>query len=175
MYRYESGQTKVKGECRVDGKKIVVKAQGAKRVNVNDPRAVTEALAYQGVLAVSVDATHWKNYASGIMTNCTRAYVPDYGMYEVTTNHAVTLVSYGQANEKLGYWKIQNSWGHSWGIDGMIFLERKLGGQAEGQFIDMSPKDGVACKDDPDTPYVVAGTCGVLSNVWYPFGVEYLP
>jgi C1A family cysteine protease len=53
----------------------------------------------KGPLSVCIDATNWSRYSSGIFNNC-----------GTQINHAATLV--GQINDN---WKIQNSWGTSWG------------------------------------------------------------
>lgn len=50
-------------------------------------------------ISVAVDATNWSYYSSGILSSCGR-----------NLNHGVLLV--GLTSE---YWKIQNSWGASWG------------------------------------------------------------
>ena len=58
------------------------------------------------VTGVSVDATKWSNYKSGVFNSCGR-----------NLNHDVTLV--GMSSD---YWKIKNSWGTSWGEKGFIRL-----------------------------------------------------
>lgn len=50
-------------------------------------------------ISVTVDATNWSSYRSGIFNNC-RANI----------NHAVLLVGFVGGN-----WKIKNSWGTGWG------------------------------------------------------------
>lgn len=65
----------------------------------------------KGPVAVAVDASYWYLYGSGIMSisSC-----PNTG----TINHGVLLVGVDQCNN----WKIQNSWGASWGEKGFIRL-----------------------------------------------------
>jgi len=50
-------------------------------------------------ISVVVDASKWAPYSSGIFNNC-----------GTSLNHMVLLV--GMADS---YWKLQNSWGTSWG------------------------------------------------------------
>lgn len=58
------------------------------------------------VIGVSVDATKWSSYKSGIFSNCGH-----------NLNHDVTLVGY-----KSTEYKIKNSWGTSYGENGYIRL-----------------------------------------------------
>ena len=60
----------------------------------------------QRPIGVSVDASNWQGYASGIFSNCKRHI-----------NHDVLLV--GLTSK---YYKIKNSWGILWGEDGYIRL-----------------------------------------------------
>ena len=57
-------------------------------------------------ISVTVDATNWSPYRSGLFTNC-----------QARINHAVLLV--GVVG---GAWKIKNSWGTGWGESGYIRL-----------------------------------------------------
>lgn len=59
-------------------------------------------------VAVRVDATNWKTYASGIFNNCDKKI-----------NHAVFLVG---SNDEA--WTIKNSWSPSWGEQGYIRLAK---------------------------------------------------
>jgi len=57
-------------------------------------------------ISVTVDATNWSTYKSGVFNNC-----------KASINHAVLLVGAIGGN-----WKIKNSWGTSWGEGGYIRL-----------------------------------------------------
>lgn len=57
-------------------------------------------------IAVTVDATNWSRYSSGIFSSC-----------GTNLNHMVLLTA--MADE---YWKAKNSWGASWGEKGFIRL-----------------------------------------------------
>lgn len=71
-------------------------------------------------LGVSVDATNWSHYASGVFSNC-----------KTNLNHDVFLV--GATDQ---YWKIKNSWGKTWGENGFIRLAT---GNTCGICLDKSP------------------------------------
>jgi len=62
------------------------------------------------VNAVAIDAasTVFQTYSTGIITSSTCG---------TTLNHAVTAVGYDSG---AGYWRIQNSWGSSWGDAGYV-------------------------------------------------------
>jgi len=66
---------------------------------------LAEAIMKQPV-SVTVDATNWATYRSGIFSNCS-----------TRLNHAGVLV--GLIN---GAWKVKNSWGAAWGENGFIRL-----------------------------------------------------
>jgi len=55
-------------------------------------------------VSVTVDATNWNKYSSGVFNNCA-----------TSINHAVLLVGVSGS-----YWKIKNSWGTGWGEQGFI-------------------------------------------------------
>lgn len=59
-------------------------------------------------MAVRVDATNWKSYASGIFNNC-----------DTKINHAVFMV--GSSEQA---WTIKNSWSPLWGEQGFIRLAK---------------------------------------------------
>ena len=68
------------------------------------------AVATVGPVAVSVDASSWSAYESGIYDGCDQE-TPDI-------DHAVVLAGYGvDAGES--YWLVRNSWSPAWGEKGL--------------------------------------------------------
>ena len=63
------------------------------------------AVVQYGPVAVSVDASAWHSYETGVFSEYKTN--PDI-------NHAVVLVGYGEENGKL-FWLVRNSWAPSYG------------------------------------------------------------
>lgn len=135
------------------------------RLPTNKLRPLMETVANKGPVVVSVDASGWSSYDSGIFNGCSR---------DATVNHAVLLVGYG-TDEATGkkYWTIRNSWGASWGEAGFIRLQRHESDEGEDGYCgtDYDPKQGVGCDGGPKT-IPVCGMCGVLSDSSYPKEVD---
>lgn len=113
------------------------------------------ALATVGPIAISVDASAWQFYSTGVFNGCNQTN-PDI-------DHAVQLVGYG--TEAGGdYWLVRNSWTPAWGEDGYIKLFRTSTVQCG---TDLSPGDGSGCDGGPAT-VTVCGTCGILYDNVYP-------
>ena len=121
------------------------------------------AVASVGPIAVSVDASNWHSYESGVFAGCNQQN-PD-------VDHAVTLVGYGEENGQK-YWLVRNSWGTSWGENGYIKLE-KFGEGKEPCGTDTAPESGFVCEGGPST-ITVCGTSGMLSGSSYPTGAKLL-
>eukprot|EP00420_Gonyaulax_spinifera_P036775 CAMPEP_0197884472 /NCGR_PEP_ID=MMETSP1439-20131203/10911_1 /TAXON_ID=66791 /ORGANISM="Gonyaulax spinifera, Strain CCMP409" /LENGTH=147 /DNA_ID=CAMNT_0043504205 /DNA_START=29 /DNA_END=470 /DNA_ORIENTATION=+ len=112
------------------------------------------AVATKGPVVISVDASPWGEYKSGIFTDCS---------INATVNHAVLLVGYGRDEKyNLDYWLIRNSWG-DWGEGGYIRLQRHESdsGEAGHCGVDKDPKAGVACDGSPKSVPV----CGI-AGAW---------
>jgi len=123
--------------------------------NEYDP--LLEASAHIGPLAITVDASSWSNYESGIFDGCNQTH-PDL-------DHAVQLVGYGEDKASgTSYWLVRNSWSPAWGEDGYIRLRRRVDFTCG---IDLNPSDGTGCKDGP-AQVKVCGTCGILYDTAYP-------
>ncbi len=69
------------------------------------------AISEVGPVAISVDASSWGAYESGIYNGCNQEN-PDI-------DHAVVLVGYGVDNGQK-YWTVRNSWSPAWGEKGYI-------------------------------------------------------
>ena len=102
------------------------------------------AIAKQPVsIAIEADQSSFQFYKSGVFT----------AACGTTLDHGVLAVGYGTMGKKnatevdtkkkaKNYWKIKNSWGASWGMNGFILLER--GKKQKG------------------------GQCGILNSASYP-------
>jgi len=123
----------------------------------NNQTALMNAVAQVGPIAISVDASTFSAYKSGIFNGCNQKQ-PDI-------NHAVVLVGYGSDNGQ-DYWLVRNSWSPAWGEQGYIRLAR-FSNEEEMCGTDITPHDGSACKGQDD-PVTVCGTCGILYDNSYP-------
>mmetsp|Transcript_5542 Transcript_5542/g.6898 ORF Transcript_5542/g.6898 Transcript_5542/m.6898 type:complete len:374 (-) Transcript_5542:116-1237(-) len=120
------------------------------------------AIAFQGPISLSVDASQWSSYSSGIFNGCDQVN-PDL-------DHAVLLVGYGTDEAlKMDYWLVRNSWGPAWGEQGYIRLAR-LSNEDERCGLDLRPNDGSACRGVGPDNITVCGTCGILYDNSYPTG-----
>jgi cathepsin L len=83
--------------------------------NVEAP--VIESLATTGPLITNVDASGWFAYEAGVFNGCS---------VNATIDHVVQLVGYGyDAESKMDYLLVRNSWNPSWGEEGYIRLVRQ--------------------------------------------------
>jgi len=119
---------------------------------------VLTAIAELGPMIISVEASHWVNYESGVFNGCNQTN-PDL-------DHNVQLVGYGTDPIYGDYWLVRNSWSPMFGENGYIRLRRSPSEQTECG-TDINPSDGDGCKNGPPT-VTVCGTCGILYDVCYP-------
>merc|ERR1711862_636026 len=96
---------------------------------------------------------NWDFYGSGIFDGCPR---------DAVINHAVLLVAYGN-DSGTNFWKIQNSWGESWGENGRMRFFRAATPELDEAYCgtDHDPGDGVSCRPYPES-VEVCGMCGIL-------------
>jgi hypothetical protein len=69
------------------------------------------------ILAVPEHISTFYDYESGVLTGLKNCPNEDI-------NHAVLAVGFGEWTDGTPYWKIKNSWGDSWGMDGYILIEK---------------------------------------------------
>merc|ERR1719449_397649 len=117
-YPYKAQQ----GTCQKDCKKVVT-ISGYEDVPKNDEKSLQYAAAKGPVsIAIEADKIAFQFYKGGVFDNSACG---------TTLDHGVLLVGYG-TDSGTDYWKVKNSWGSSWGMDGYILIERgnsQSGGQ----------------------------------------------
>jgi cathepsin L len=82
----------------------------------SDTALATAAAAGCVSVAIEADQTAFQYYSSGILT----------GTCGTSIDHAVLVVGYGTSGSQ-EYWKVKNSWGTSWGMEGYIDICRNCG------------------------------------------------
>ena len=99
--------------CASDPSKVVATGISSSQVGQTE-EAIMSALATTGPVSISVDASTWQDYKTGVLTGCSF----------VAVNHAVQIVGYGTDLTAGEYWIIRNSWGSTWGEAGYIKIPR---------------------------------------------------
>jgi len=136
----------------------MVNVSGYTLAKHNDAESVTQALAHAGPLAISVDASDWSNYESGIYHGCNYAH-------NISMDHAVQAVGFG-FEPSLGqhYWLVRNSWSPAWGELGYIKLIREPGQEKCGWNVD--PQNGAGCRGQT-APQWACGQCGIAFDTLF--------
>jgi cathepsin L len=129
-YPYTASQ----GTCQASSCQKVATITGYQDVPIKNGNAFMTAIAQQPVsIAIEADQLSFQFYSGGVMT----------GQCGTNLDHGVLAVGYGSLNGQ-SFWKVKNSWGASWGMQGYILLDG-----------DASMNGG-------------AGQCGILSVPSYP-------
>jgi len=81
----------------------------------NSEDGLKSAVALQPVsVAIQANQLAFQFYSSGVLT----------GRCGSNLDHGVLAVGYGTYTDGTPYWKVKNSWGETWGMDGYILIER---------------------------------------------------
>jgi len=126
--------------CKASGKKLASTITGFCDVPVDNDKALEAAITV-GPVSVAIEANQscFQFYSSGVMSDASCGTQLDHG---------VLAVGYGvQGANK--YYKVKNSWGTSWGMNGYILLGREIAAQPQG-------------------------VCGILMAASYPTGAHAL-
>jgi len=115
-YPYTSGSTGQKGTCYTTcTKNTAVTPKSFTDVARNSDSALMTALAQQPVsIAIQANQPAFQTYKSGVLT----------GSCGTNLDHGVLAVGYGTWSDGTDYYKVKNSWGTSWGMNGYILIQR---------------------------------------------------
>lgn len=116
-YPYTSGTSSKSGTCAASTctKDSGIAPKSYTDVQKNSDDALMSALVKQPVsIAIEADQSSFQLYKSGVLTAACGAKL----------DHGVLAVGYGTWTDGTPYYKVKNSWGASWGMDGYILLER---------------------------------------------------
>jgi len=107
------------GNCKKSSCSSSVKISGYRDVPRGNSQALQAAVAQQPVsVAIEADRPVFQFYNGGVITSQACGQQLDHG---------VLVVGYGDSNGT-PYWKVKNSWGASWGMQGYVLIERNAGG-----------------------------------------------
>ncbi|KAG8463282.1 hypothetical protein KFE25_004793 [Diacronema lutheri] len=106
-------------DCRVLSCEPSVTVAGYKDVAHLDEDALQDAVAQQPV-AAAISASHpvFQLYKSGVFDHPLAS--------DGALDHVVLIVGYGTTDAGVNYWKLKNSWGTTWGMDGYVLLRRNV-------------------------------------------------
>jgi len=116
--------------CAATGKPTCASLSSYHDVAPNSDQALMAAIAQQPVsVAIEADQASFQFYSGGVLT----------AACGTNLDHGVLAVGYGTLNGA-DYYKVKNSWGADWGMDGYILLGRGTSFDPNGQCgILMSP------------------------------------
>eukprot|EP01138_Halocafeteria_seosinensis_P004083 gb/GECG01004175.1/.p1 GENE.gb/GECG01004175.1/~~gb/GECG01004175.1/.p1 ORF type:complete len:325 (+),score=31.06 gb/GECG01004175.1/:1-975(+) len=113
----------VDGTCRASSCQKVVQISGYTDVPQQNENALMSAVAQQPVsIAIEADQYSFQFYSGGVLT----------GTCGHNLDHGVLVVGYGSLSGT-NYWKVKNSWGASWGMNGYVLLARGSAYHPNGQ------------------------------------------
>jgi len=111
----------VDGNCYFDKSKVAASVSlGSSNITQGDEKSLLEAVATKGPVSIAFQViAGFKDYAGGVYVGETCQADPEH------VNHAVLAVGYGyDANARLDYWIVKNSWGNTWGESGYFRIKR---------------------------------------------------
>merc|ERR1711976_331843 len=104
------------GSCKTSGWTTAVPVGGVTGYkDISNEAGLLDAVTNVGPISVAIEADQmsFQGYSSGVLTgNC-----------GTQLDHGVLAVGFG-TESGTPYWKVKNSWGASWGMNGYVLIER---------------------------------------------------
>lgn len=120
-YPYTSGKAGKAGSCKKGLSKAIPSGAVSDFSDVGETEAALQAAVAQMPVAVGIEADKApvQHYTGGVITGTGCG---------TSLDHNVLVVGYGEL-DGTKYWKVKNSWGPSWGMDGYFLIERGASGK----------------------------------------------
>jgi cathepsin L len=114
--------TAVTNNCKYSAGKVVTKVTGFTDIKHGDEADLQNALATVGPVSIAIDASHssFQFYKAGVYN--------EKRCSSTSLDHGVLAVGYGNENGD-DFWLVKNSWGTSWGVNGLIKMSRNANNQ----------------------------------------------
>lgn len=103
------------GSCKSNYDTAIPRGGVTGFVDINSENDLLDAVTHVGPVSVAIEADQqsFQGYSSGVLTgNC-----------GTNLDHGVLVVGFG-TESGTDYWKVKNSWGTSWGMNGYVLIER---------------------------------------------------
>eukprot|EP00178_Gracilaria_changii_P020956 TRINITY_DN6180_c0_g1_i1.p2 TRINITY_DN6180_c0_g1~~TRINITY_DN6180_c0_g1_i1.p2 ORF type:complete len:184 (+),score=28.55 TRINITY_DN6180_c0_g1_i1:67-552(+) len=110
-------------QCQASSCTDVTSITGYTDVQHNDEDQLKAAVAQQPVsIAIEADQSAFQFYSGGVFNDASCG---------TNLDHGVLIVGYGNESGQ-DYWRVKNSWGASWGLNGYILMARGSGSGSPG-------------------------------------------
>merc|ERR1712048_1308070 len=140
------GYTARDGTCKSSYTTAVPRGGVTGYKDISSESALLDAVTNVGPISVAIEAdqSSFQYYSSGVLT----------GSCGTSLDHGVLAVGFGTSGGT-DYWKVKNSWGTSWGMNGYVLIERGVN------------KCGIA--SEPSYPTVSGAVAAPYESEWAEF------
>merc|ERR1712038_1786794 len=109
------GYTARDGSCKSSFTTAIPQGDVTGYTDVRSESGLLDAVATVGPISVAIEAdqSSFQHYSSGVLT----------ARCGTNLDHGVLAVGYG-TESGTDYWKVKNSWGSSWGMNGYVLIQR---------------------------------------------------